>query len=79
VKEPSKKGICSTAYTNQVLNKVISPYYDSLTPAQQEEFIFMEDGAKVHQGQARLWRLNHGIKGFDWPPCSLDLNLIEKI
>ena len=79
VKEPGRRGICSTAYTNQVLNDVIKPYYDSLTSEQKQEFIYMEDGAKVHQGKARLWRLNHGIKGFDWPPSSPDLNPIEKI
>ena len=64
-REEGKKGIYSTAYTNQVLNRVIRPYYDSLTEEQKEKFIFIEDGAKVHQGKARLWRLNKGIKGFD--------------
>jgi hypothetical protein len=78
-KEEGKKGICSTAYTNQILEGVISLYYDSLTPRQQKEFIFIEDGAKVHQGKARLWRLNKGVKGFDWPPSSPDLNPIEKV
>jgi transposase len=62
-----------------VLNKVIGPYYDSLTPKQQVGFIFMEDRAKVHEGKARAWRLNHGVKGFNWPPSSPDLNPIEKV
>ena len=39
----------------------------------------MEDGAKVHKGKARLWRLEHGIRGFDQPPSSPDLNPIEKV
>ena len=39
----------------------------------------MEDGVKVHQGAARLWRLNKGVRGFDWPPSSPDLNPIEKV
>lgn len=39
----------------------------------------MEAGAKVHKGKARLPRLNYGIRGFDWPPSSPDLNPIEKI
>ena len=39
----------------------------------------MEDGAKVHKGKARLWRLNKGIRGFDWPPSSPDLNPIKKV
>ena len=54
VKEEGKRGICSTAYLNQVLEAVVFPFYDSLTSAQKEEFIFMEDGAKVHKGKARL-------------------------
>jgi len=52
-------------YLNQVLKAVIFPYYDSLTPEQQAEFIYIEDGAKVHKGKARLPRLNKGIRGFD--------------
>jgi hypothetical protein len=33
----------------------------------------------VHKGKARLPRLNHGVRGFDWPPSSPDLNPIEKV
>jgi hypothetical protein len=54
VKEPGRRGICSTAYLNQVLEAVIFPFYDSLTDEQKAEFIFMEDGSKVHKGKARL-------------------------
>jgi hypothetical protein len=79
VKEPGRRGICSTAYLKQVLEAVIFPFYDSLTDEQKAEFIFMEDGSKVHEGKARLPRLNRGIRGFDWPPSSPDLNPIEKI
>ncbi|KAF4626473.1 hypothetical protein G7Y89_g11686 [Cudoniella acicularis] len=61
------------------IQRVIRPHYVYLGPDQKEKFIFMEDGAKVHKGAARLWRLNHGIKGFDWPPSSPDLNPIEKV
>jgi transposase len=43
------------------------------------EYIFIEDGSKVHAGNARLLRLQHGIRGFFWPPSSLDLNPIEKV
>ena len=39
----------------------------------------MEDGAKVHTRSARLPRLQHGIRGFHWPPSSPDLNPIEKV
>jgi hypothetical protein len=54
VREEGRKGICSGAYTNQVLDRVIGPFYNSLTPEQQAELIFIEDGAKIHKGKARL-------------------------
>lgn len=79
VKEDGKKGICSTAYLKQVLEAVVFPFYDSLTDEQKAEFIFIEDGSKVHKGKARLPRLNRGIRGFDWPLSSPDLNPIEKV
>jgi transposase len=49
--------------------------FDQLGP----EYIFMEDGSKVHAGNAQLPRLQHRIRGFFWPPSSPDLNPIEKI
>jgi hypothetical protein len=78
VKEPGKKGICSTVYLNQVLEAVVFLYYNSLTPEQKAEFIFIEDGAKVYKGAARLPCLSKGVCSFDWPPSSPDLNPIEK-
>jgi hypothetical protein len=57
VKEPGRKGICSAAYLNQVLEAVVFPFYNTLTDKQKGEFIFMEDGAKMHKGKARLPRL----------------------
>ena len=47
-RKEGKKGICSTAYTEQVLEGVIKPFYNSLNPAQKEEFIFIEDRVKVY-------------------------------
>ena len=58
------KGICSCTYLYQVLKPVIFLYFDSLTDKQKEGFIFMEDGAKVYKGHARLPCLNRGIRGF---------------
>jgi hypothetical protein len=54
VKEDGRRGVCSQAYTRQVLDAVIRPYCDSLTKEQNEEFIFMEDRSKVYMGKARL-------------------------
>jgi transposase len=39
----------------------------------------MEDGAKIHKGVAKLPRKLRGLRGFDWPPSSPDLNPIEKV
>ena len=74
-----KRGICSTAYLEQVLESIVFPHYDSLRGAKKRDFIFMEDGAKVHKDKARLPKLEKGIRGFDWPPSSPDLNPIKKI
>jgi len=79
VKEEGRRGIYSAVYLNQVLKAVVFPFYNKLSDKQKEEFIFIEDSAKVHKGKARLPRLNRGIRGFDWPPSSPDLNPIEKI
>ena len=74
-KEEGCKGVNSRAYRDQVLEQVVFPLFDDLGP----EYIFMEDGAKVHKGHARLAKLQHNIRGFDWPPSSPDLNTIEKV
>jgi transposase len=65
VKEPGRKGICSTAYLNQVLKPVVFPWFDSLTTEQKKEYMFMEDGAKIHKGMAKLPRTLRGLLGFD--------------
>ena len=70
-----RKGVCSKAYLQQVLEPVVFPLFDQVGP----EYIFMEDGSKVYVGKARLPRLQHGIRGFKWPPFSPDLNPIEKV
>jgi hypothetical protein len=74
-KLPERKGICSKAYLEQVLEPVVFPLFDTL----DESWIFMEDGSKVHQGKARLPRLEHGVRGLNHPPSSPDLNPIEKV
>jgi transposase len=74
-KLPGRKGVCSKAYLQQVLEPVAVLLFGSLGP----EYIFMEDGLKVHLGKARLLRLEHGIRGFNWPPFSPDLNPIERV
>jgi len=79
VKEEGRKGICSQAYLNQVLNPIIFPWLDSLIAKQKKEFLFMEDGSKIYIGAAKLPRKLRGLRGFDWPPSSPDLNPIEKV
>ena len=58
-----------------MLEPIIFPLFDKL----RTEYIFMEDGSKVHLGDARIWKLQHYIRGFNWPPSSPDLNVIEKV
>ena len=74
-KEEGCKGVNSRAYRDQVLYPIVFPLFDELGP----EYIFQEDGSKVHKGYARLAKLQHSIRGFDWPPSSPDLNVIEKV
>jgi hypothetical protein len=74
-KLPGRKGVCSKAYLQQVLEPIVFLLFDSLSP----EYIFMEDGSKVYLGKARLPRLQHGVRGFNWPPSSPDLNPIERV
>jgi hypothetical protein len=65
VKEEGRKGICSQAYLNQVLEPIIFPFSALLTDEQKQEWRFMEDGSGVHKGKARLPRLNYSIHGFN--------------
>jgi hypothetical protein len=60
-KEEEAKGVNSRAYYDQVLQPIVFPLFDELGT----EYIFMEDGAKVHKGHARLAKLQHHIQGFD--------------
>ena len=51
-----------------------------LAGIEEDNSIYMEDGAKVHLGHAKKVRADAGLQGFKlWPPSSPDLNLIEKV
>ena len=55
----------------------MGPFLESI---EEDNTIFMEDGAKIHLGAAKKTRKDLGIIGFDfWPPSSPDLNPIEKV
>jgi hypothetical protein len=45
-KLPERKGICSKAYLQQVLEPVVFPLFEELGP----EYIFMEDGQRSMRG-----------------------------
>ena len=49
-KDKDAKGINSRAYRDQVLEPIIFLLFDKLGT----EYIFMEDGSKVHLGDARI-------------------------
>jgi hypothetical protein len=78
VQEEGKKGVCSTVYLKQVLEPIVFLYYNFLTEEQQKEFIFIEDGSKVYKGKVCLPKLEKEIRGFDWPPSSLDLIQLKR-
>jgi hypothetical protein len=63
-KLPGRRGICSQAYLEQVLEAIIFPYWETLGN-EKHKYIFIEDGVKVHKGKACLPRLNTGIRGFN--------------
>ena len=52
-KLPERKGVCSKAYLQQVLEPVVFLLFNQLGP----EYIFIEDSSKIHVGKARLLRL----------------------
>jgi len=62
-----------------ILEPVVFPWLDTLSEQQKKEFYFMEDGAKIHKGFAKLPRQLKGLRGFKWPSSSPDLNPIKKI
>lgn len=79
------KGINSKVYTEQVLIPIITPLLDPNSDLHkvldlERPLILMEDGAKVHEGYARLYRLQQLWECLrPWPPSSPDLNPIEKV
>ena len=79
VKELGKKGICSIAYLNQVLNPIVFSWFNSLSVKQKEEFLFIEDRAKIYKSIVKLLRKLRGLRGFDQLLSSPDLNLIKKV
>ena len=74
-REEGAKGITSKAYLHQVLEPVVFEMFDGC----KDEYIYMEDGAKIHKGAAKIPKILRGIRTIDWPPCSPDLNPIEKV
>jgi hypothetical protein len=74
-KLPGQKGICFRAYLEQVLEPVVFLLFEIFG----SDYIYMENGSKIHKGKARLLYLEYGVRGFNWPFSSPDLNPIEKI
>jgi len=74
-KTEDNKDITIAIYRDQVLEPIVFLLFDQLEP----EYIFIKDGAKVHLKYTKLARLQHSIQGFDWPPSSPDLKIIEKV
>jgi hypothetical protein len=73
------KGINSKDYRDQVLIPVLTPAMAEVNEF-DEHPILMEDGAKIHAGNAKKYRLQQGWETLSpWPPSSPDFNPIEKV
>ena len=78
-KKHGKRGINSKDYAEQVLKAIVRPFLAAL---EEENTIFIEDGASIYNGAAIEVRKRSKIKEFPckfWPPSSSDLNPIEKV
>ena len=78
LERPEKGGICSRHYRDQVLIPVVNEFMQDAP----DGTIYMEDGAKIHLGDAKKWKamhFNYPTFYLEWPPNSPDLNLIEKV
>ena len=65
-------------YAEDVLRKVIFPWYDSLPADERRDVILVQDGAGPHwTPQCRAMLQAKGIRVEVWPANSPDLNMIE--
>ena len=73
----SKKYKYSTESYLEVLNIEVELVYEALSPG----YTFIQDNASIHTiKKVKKWFADRGILYItDWPPYSLDLNLIEYI
>jgi transposase len=70
--DAKKRGYTAKSYIN-ALTKGLLPYW-------RRSHLFMQDGAGIHCSRAVAEFLHrHHINTIDWPPYSLDLNLIEHL
>ena len=53
---------------------------DQLPQCQVPSLVFIQDNASIHTARVvKRWFQENGIPIIDWPPYSLDLNLIEHV
>jgi hypothetical protein len=74
-REKEAKGVNSRAYRDQVLEPITFPLFDQFGI----NYIFIKNRNKIHKKHAKLAKLQHQIRSFDWPLSSPDLNIIEKV
>lgn len=76
------KGVTVDAarYVRDVLEAVVGPWLDRLTPQERARILFMQDGARAHWGPPALaWFRGRDVEVLEWPAHSPDLNVIELV
>nr|CAH7754938.1 unnamed protein product [Callosobruchus chinensis] len=66
----------SAYYLQNIINAVVQPLRKDIG----DQFIFMDDNARLHRTRAVQQALENGnIARLEWPAMSLDMNIIEHV
>ena len=75
--DAARGGVTAKSYI-KVLEEGLPAFLDEL--GERKDFLFMQDNAPIHGAHiVRDWFKEQDIQVMEWPPYSLNLNLIENI